>query len=170
MKIIKKVTPNTIGNHLLSLGGGNHLDNMDQVNKYTFHYKIEMSETEFNNLVFLETDTTKKLIELANSRNLSAISAEAVELNEKVLGANWDLEKIVNDAMEMLKSSGGYNLNLPLLRPTKNSECDYGNWYLQDGSHRSLGYSMLINQNETSYLPQCAYIITDEKFDINCVT
>ena len=50
-----------------------------------------------------------------------------------------------------------------LLRDSSNNEKQYGQWHLQDGSHRALAYAMAIKENQVSYSPQLTYLATNQR-------
>ena len=95
MKTIKTVTNIAIEQHLKKIGGGNHKDNMEQVLKYKHCLLVELSESDFFNLVFLDIAQTKQLIDRAGSRKLADIASVANNHPVTNLGLNWDLADII---------------------------------------------------------------------------
>lgn len=162
MKTIKTVTKSLIEAHLLELGGGNQIDNLEQISMFQKHYLVELSKEEFLSLVFLEIDPTRILIKKANSRQLSQIAIIANNQSQRILGSNWDLSEIILKTEEKWLADENYDLPALLIRPSRNDERNFGDWYLQDGSHRSLGYAMKLVNNSSVYRPIKAYLATNE--------
>ncbi|MFA6981299.1 MAG: hypothetical protein WC209_18375 [Ignavibacteriaceae bacterium] len=170
MRIIKKVTIDEIEKHLLLLGGGNHPDNMKQVYEFQNRYLAELTKDDYLNLVFLDSPSTKELIQIAKIRTLKKMGEAANTLNGKKLGTNWDLTKIISDTKIFLETTQGL-VKFPafLLRSSKNDESKLGDWYLQDGSHRALGYAMYLLDNTVDYTIQQTYIVADKELIIENV-
>jgi len=160
MKTIKTVTNIAIEQHLKKIGGGNHKDNMEQVLKYKHCLLVELSESDFFNLVFLDIAQTKQLIDRAGSRKLADIASVANNHPVTNLGLNWDLADIITKTNNFARD----NQEMPaiLLRPAQGNECKFGQWYLQDGSHRSLGYAMALKNKSLVYKPIKAFFVTNE--------
>lgn len=153
-----------IEEHLVSLGKGNHEDNMKQVADAPNHYLVELSEHEFRNLVFLQTRTVATIAPTGEDRRLESVAHRALKLSEdqRVLGPNWDIRSIVEKTLFWLGGPDRGVLPALLVRDTKGGEkklplCE---WYLQDGSHRALGYMMAVVSGQTDYRPQLAYCAT----------
>jgi hypothetical protein len=59
----------------------------------------------------------------------------------------------------------GGRLEPLVLCESRNGEETYGQWYIQDGSHRALAYATLVLSNETEYAPQEAYCaMSDQRY------
>jgi len=162
MKIIKPVTKSIIESHLIEVGDGNQKDNFEQISIYQNYYLAQLTKEDFLSLVFLEIEPTKALIKKANSRQLAKIAVAANNENLQYLGPNWDLSKIILNTEKLVQSKNGFDLPALLIRPSRNGELSFGAWYLQDGSHRSLGYAMKIVSNLLEYRPIKTYLVTNE--------
>ena len=116
----------------------------------------------------INMSSTEEIIYKANSRTLKNVAKVANTLKGKKLDDNWDLATIINLTEKSLSSSQN-SLKFPpiLLRPSREGEIRYGDWYLQDGSHRALGYAMLLLDALVEYNIQEAYILTDKELKID---
>ena len=165
MNIIETVSKVVMIQHLVSLGCGNHTGNMKELglrevdNRFN-HYLAELNEDEFFKLVFLHTDELACIVPNTKNRSLIIAAQNALcQLKIKPrLNTNWDLENIEEMTSIWLKR----NCPLPalVLRDSRNSECKTGEWYLQDGSHRALGYCMAILCKSTDYQTVKVFIAT----------
>ncbi len=166
MQFIREATKDEIETYLKSLGGGNHTDNMKQLGGEISLCLFLLDESEFMSLVFLSNTSIKKLMETNSNRKLGEIARVAINSKMEKLGANWNLKKVYEKTEQFLQISETNELPPILLRDARGSECKHGDWYLQDGSHRALGYAMAIHKDLTNYTHQYAYIATNRN-DLN---
>lgn len=174
INIIKKSSIEEIEGHLISLGRGNHLDNMQSIsflpNDTTpNYYLISLSEDEFFNLIFLQNDEVLIIAPRGQDRRLRAVATRALEaLNsgDSRLSGNWDLASIYNRIMDLLRDGSTYELPPLLLRDARGTELEYKGtkWYIQDGSHRALAYAMAVLKREETYRSINAYCATANEF------
>ena len=161
--MIRHATIDEIEAHLRALGAGNHEDNMKIVREFPRHYLLTLTESDFQNLVFLQTRTLSKLVPPDSDRRLAAVARRASRLlpAEANLGSNWDITATVTRFRDAYPSP---SCDLPafVLRDTRGSERQWAaeGWYLQDGSHRALAYCMAIVAGEMQYSPQLAFCAT----------
>lgn len=80
MKKLKETTIEEIEHYLVSLGRGNHEDNMERVREGEFFYEIELSELEFRSLTFCPIENTHPICPLRKDRRLIAVGKRAVAL------------------------------------------------------------------------------------------
>ncbi len=164
--MIRRATIDEIEAHLLKLDGGNHEDNMKIIRGFPRHYLLTLSESEFHNLVFLQTTTIFKIVPRGSDRRLAAVAQRASQLppTEANLGSNWDITATVARFRNNYLTQTPVDLRTLVLRDTRNSECQWteDGWYLQDGSHRALAYSMEILTRKIQYFPQLAFCATSK--------
>jgi len=168
MKLIAEVAPEVITQHLIALGCGNHPNNLKEFGllpeSFGFkHYLTEIDEAEFFGLVFQHTPDLSPLVPDVNIRPLRIAAQNALgQLKVKPrLNANWDLTLIEERTTAWL--ARGTPLPALALRDSRGSELITGQWYLQDGCHRALGYAMaILKYPSVTYRPLKAYIATTE--------
>jgi hypothetical protein len=162
--MIRSATIEEIERHLISLGGGNHVDNMKVIRKFPRHYQMSLTETELNELVFLQRSTVSKIVPPNSDRRLKAVAQRARELSptEATLGSNWDITVLITRFRQFSLSEPKIHLPALVLRDTHGTESDWspGGWYLQDGSHRALAYCMMILAGEMEYQEQLVFCAT----------
>lgn len=156
MIVIAHTSLQSIENHLLSLGGGNHPDNMERLARFDGHYLVSLAENEFLDLVFLQNDDVAKIAPRGCSRALSAVAERGIALGQPRLASNWDLADNLRRMREKLTSRSVFHEPLVICE-ARNGEEQCGPWYIQDGSHRALAYTTLMLLKETPYEPQTAY-------------
>jgi hypothetical protein len=162
MLIIKKVTKKEIEDYLFSLGERNIKDNLNQLHNVKNHYHVTLSEKDFKALVFVKNSSTSSLT--ANGRTLLRVSEYVRKHLPELSSTNWDLNKVLERTADLLKTANNYNFKV-LLRRSRGSEKMHGEWYIQDGNHRALGYQTAILNGLTSFNTQEAYIVTDEELN-----
>jgi len=156
--------------HLMSLGGGNHQDNMQSISFLPDegtpnYYLISLSEDEFFNLVFLQNNEVLAISPRGEDRRLRAVGTRALDLlntGGNRLSENWNLESNYNRFISFVRDRKAYELPALVLRDARGSELEYegARWYLQDGSHRALANAMAILRRESRYQPISAYCAT----------
>lgn len=161
MKIVKKADIKEIEQELRKLGGGNHDDNMKALNKFPNHYLVELSESDFLEVVFLQSKEVSLICPSGQNRRLKAVAERAKLSTRRKPSENWDLDQIMELTGKLLRSPKA-DMGPIFLRDAQGSECQYGRWYLQDGSHRALGYAIALITKETTYSPIQAYCATQK--------
>jgi len=170
MRVIRSVSIDEIEDHLESLGNCNHSDNMGRVREHPFHALVELDESDFGNLVFLANSTVRPICPCMGDRRLRKVAECALEklkAGNGYLGANWDLAKVAEKSSAFLRDNEAACLPTLVLRDLRGSERKIpdARWYLQDGCHRALGYSMKVLEGEAVYSKQTAFVATaGEKF------
>jgi hypothetical protein len=170
--MIRTATVQQIEEHLISLGGGNHDDNMARVREYPRHYLISLTEQQFRDLVFLQNPTTAKITPHNSDRRLVAVAQRALELPrpESKLGPNWDIAANFDRFRQAISRESVPELPALLLRDLRGSSesrWSPGGWYLQDGSHRALSYCMAILAGELDFITQSAYCATSMQLAVS---
>lgn len=161
MRMIREATAEEIDQHLKRLGGGNHSDNMTIVSRVKKYSLVELSEEDFSQLVFLQSDAVIRICPRGGNRCLYEVAFRALEVAEpRQLGPDWNLEEIVQKTAEFL--AGQRPAETLLIREATQGEKQFGPWYLQDGSHRALGYAMAIVGSGIPYEPWLAYSCAEE--------
>jgi len=165
MLITASATVDEAERHLLDLGGGNHTDNMRQIRAHERLYRADLAEADFWQLVFLETATTARLTHANHARRLRVVAEAARALGYPRLGPNWDLHEI-RDRTKAARA-GLPHLRLPalLLRDARDGELQFGRWYLQDGSHRALGYATGLLDWNLRYTNQVVFLATNHAYE-----
>ena len=156
------MTQNEVVQHLLRMGAGNHGDNVRVLEQFTHVFLTELSEQEFLDLVFLQTSPLEMICPRGADRRLKAVATRALTISQPRLGANWDLDDVRQRTEDALRFAQGFQALL--LREAKHSELNHGIWYLQDGSHRALGYSIAFLGGRISYTAVTAYVCTSQTF------
>lgn len=156
MKIIKDTDLETVEQHLIHLGSGNHRDNMMRLGRFDRHCIVEFAEEDFFRLVFLQNDEVLKIAPRGSERTLRAVAQRAILLGDARLSANWDLGDNLRRMRESLARDDGLKQPLVVCE-ARDGEQQFGPIYLQDGSHRALAYATLILMNEAHYLPLSAF-------------
>ena len=160
MEVVRKTCVEEIESHLLRLGGKNQQDNMQSIRHFPFFYVLRLSQSEFHGLVFLQCSGLHAIVPLDQNRRLQAVAERAVILGRARLSDNWDLGEIRDRFDELRTEREAPILPSLLLRDARANEMQHGPWYLQDGSHRTLGYAIAILEQKVSYVPQLAYLAT----------
>jgi hypothetical protein len=155
MRWIRVATVGEIDQHLKRLGGGNHIDNMTVVSGFKRHSLVELSEEDFSHLLFLQSDDVVQICPRGGDRRLYAVALRALGAESPRLGPNWNLGEIMQQTNEILM--GQRSAEPLLIREANEVEKHFGPWYLQDGTHRALGYAMAILGSKTAYEPWMAY-------------
>ncbi len=167
MKVIRTSTNEEIENHLLTLGGGNQEDNMKQVNAAPNHFLIELAENDFRNLVFF---ALKGLVPPHGTRTLEkvALLAASMPSSDRFINSNWDLNLVFEKTDIFLKTNTKAFQSL-VLRDVRDSGSEFesapNGYYLQDGSHRALGYCVAMITHGVPYHPQSAYLATKKSLN-----
>ena len=156
MRIIKEVGLNTVEQHLLQLGAGNHRDNMMRLRRFDRHCSMELAEEDFFGLVFLQNDEVLKIAPRGYDRTLRTVAERAITQGEARLSGNWDLGKNLRRMRESLAEGNAPREPLVICE-ARDGEWQFGPFYLQDGAHRALASATLILLNETPYKPQSAF-------------
>src|SRR5690349_18624894 len=119
MRILAVSSPEEIEHHLVALGAGNHSDNLEQIRAHKLLYRADIVEADFWELVFLETDATRRLTRASHDRRLRAVARAARALGDHNLGSNWDLHTLMEQT-EAIRA-GRSQLQLPtfLLRDAR---------------------------------------------------
>lgn len=145
-----------IEKHLRHLGAGNHSDNMACLRQFQCYLCIAMNEEDFLDTVFLQNYEVQTIAPQGRSRTLRDVARRAIDSKLRVLSLNWDLDRNL-ERMRSQLASGGICLDSLVLRETRTGEKEHGAWYVQDGSHRSLAYAMLVLMGEVQYVQQIAF-------------
>jgi len=156
LRIIKDADLETVEQHLIHLGSGNHHDNMMRLGRFDRHCIVEFAEEDFFRLVFLQNDEVLKIAPRGSDRTLRAVGRRAILLGEVRLSPNWDLGENLRRMRECLAKDDGLKQPLVVCE-ARDGEQQFGPFYLQDGSHRALAYATLILTNEVHYLPLSAF-------------
>jgi hypothetical protein len=162
MMAIEQVSLEVIENHLLHLGGGNHCDNMERLERFEFHCLVSLVEEEFFGLVFLQNDDVIRIAPRGDDRTLRAVARRTISLGQPRLSANWNLSENLSQMRKELGRRGIFRDALVICE-TRDGEEEYGPWYLQDGSHRALACATLTFLNEAQYEQQVAYCSMSER-------
>lgn len=153
--------------HLFLLGGGNHPDNMRRLAAFPNFFLMELEEGDFWDLVFLQNEDVLLLAPRGSDRRLRAVAVRALRIREAVLSPNWSLPRIANHTMAQNPERPGFSLQPLILRDASVSERHNGGaWYIQDGSHRALGYARAVLWFDVPYQNQLAYCATVSQLDI----
>lgn len=164
MEIVHLVQIDEIEEHLIKHGRGNHEDNMRQVRDASAWFLGKISEQEFKSLIFLESTEVASIMPPGLDRRLEAVATRAIELpsDGTRLSGNWDIGKIEEKTEVWLADPESPDLPALLLRDVRGGESKWevNGWYLQDGSHRALGYLMAIMKEATTYCPVRVYCAT----------
>ncbi len=156
MTVIRPMKLDEIEEHLIRLGAGNHSDNMARLRQYQCYLCMAMNEDDFLSTVFLQNEEVLTIAPRGDSRSLRNVASRAIDSKLRVLSSNWDLNRNL-ERMRRQLASGDICLDSPVLCETRTSEKKHGAWYLQDGSHRSLAYAMLVLMGEVQYGQQIAF-------------
>lgn len=164
MKTIREASIFEIEHHLVDLGSGNHVDNMEQVSEAPRHLLVELSEEDFRSLIFVESEEVASIMPLGRDRRLEMVVARAIGLpkEHRALSENWNIDHIEQATNKWLTERNSSQLPTLLLRDLRDGEKQWAQngWYLQDGAHRSLGFLMAVMRGLTNYEPQQAYCAT----------
>jgi hypothetical protein len=152
--LLRKSNIGEIESQLDLFGRGNHTDNMRVLREFSRFYIVELDESEFINLIFLQNEHVLEICPPGKDRKLKAVALRALKVKNPVLHANWDLGHVAARTEEALASPP---LRALVLRPTRSSEVKYGDWYIQDGSHTALGYAMALLSGKSKFLTVRAY-------------
>jgi len=164
-------SPDEIRDHLSRLGG-NLADNLlslgiDPVVVSMKHYFVSLREEDFLGMVFLQNDHVRRIVPNGSDRSLSSVVRNAIVAlqSSPFLHSNWQLDKIY---AETIRTNGQFK---PLaLRDSKpSSELPFGEFYLQDGCHRALGYAMALNNHTLIYEVKEAYLSTRKILNIGLI-
>lgn len=168
MLLIKRCTIQDIEEHLISLGSDNHRDNLESISSFSYFYFIRLDISQFWSLIFLQNDEVLQICPRGEDRKLKEVAKRALLINEPHLSSNWDVIENYNKFILYEPRSEDFQLKPLLLRDAKDSETQYGRWYIQDGSHRSLAYSMFLLKEKEIYRDQYAFCATHQSyFDSN---
>jgi len=163
--MVRTATVQEIEEHLKRLGAGNHIDNMNQVRRFSHHYSLTLNADDFFSLVFCEIPEVSRIVPSQSDRRLRAVAERAIKLSESdtYLGSNWDIAEIKSRSLTASVNVPGYQIPALLLRDVGRSEAKWSpnGWYLQDGAHRALGYAMMVLEGRISYRSQSAYCATN---------
>ena len=160
MRDIRKITRDAIEASLVQLGSGNHDDNLCVLRAFRHYYHASLEEEEFYALVFLVNDSVRRIVPPGADRRLRAVASRAIALDGIELGPNWDLADIRNRTAEFFETVG--EPSPLLLRDVHDSETKHGGrWYLQDGSHRALGFAIALVEHKAEYFPWPAHLATN---------
>ncbi len=163
MQVVRKTSAEEIESHLLELGGKNQQDNMQSIRPFQFFYLLRLSEDDFFGLVFLQRPELHAMVPPCDDRRLCAVAERAMAIGRAKLYADWDLGLIHDHFSDLQEKQEVPPVTALLLRDSNNNEKRYGQWYLQDGSHRALAYAMAIKENQVSYSPQLTYLATNQR-------
>lgn len=165
MEVVREASAGEIETHLVQLGSGNHHDNLMRVAEHPERYLVELTLADFNNLIFLQIPGLMKIVPRDHDRRLVAVAARALSLAapERCLTSNWDLRLV----SERFRACGLSSHEAPLppllirdVRGDSERQWAANGWYLQDGSHRGLGYCMAILAGEIEFSGQTAFCVT----------
>lgn len=123
------------------------------------HFLTELFEKDFFDLVFLQSSDIAAICPREQDRTLRAVAYRAVHSTKRQLSPNWDLDQ-VNCRIEELLCTPAPSISPLFLRDARDSERVFGRWYLQDGSHRALGYAVAVLTHRTPYSPVNAFCAT----------
>ena len=82
MKIVKETELETVEQHLVHLGAGNHRDNMTRLRRFDHHCIVELTEEDFLGLVFLQSDEVLNIAPRGYDRTLRAAAKRAIMLGD----------------------------------------------------------------------------------------
>jgi hypothetical protein len=158
-KILRTVALEEIESSLIDLGGGNHADNMKVLRGFSRYFLVELSEVEFLSLVFLQNEHILSICPRGGDRSLRSVAQSALKTRSPNLHANWNLDDVKKRTRDYLAS--GTPFRPLILRDAQQSELQYGEFYIQDGSHTALGYAIALLSNTVTYSPRSAYLATN---------
>jgi hypothetical protein len=138
---------------LRRLGARNHTDNMRRLAGHARYFLAEFTEPEFMSFVFLQSDEVSAIAPRQADRTLASVAIRALQVQSRVLSSNWNLEQVLAATLERLDAP----CRPLVVRRTIQSECRFGAWYIQDGSHTALGYAMALLTYRVRYKPVVAY-------------
>ena len=159
--ILKTVTLEEIESSLVDFGGGNHADNMNVLREFPRYFLVELSEAEFFALVFLQNDHVLSICPRGGDRSLRSVAQRALKVSSPDLHANWNLGEVIKRTQEHLVA--GLPFRPLILRDARQSELQFGEFYVQDGSHTALGYAMALLSSLTTYSSRPAYLATNRE-------
>ena len=161
---IRLISLDEIEGHLSRLGRGNHCDNLKRLQRFAYFGSVTLGEAEFLNLVFLQNGEVARIVPERQDRKLRSVAQRAINLGQPRLSDNWDLAENLDRMRNKLGNRGG-RLEPLVLCEARDGEEMYGHWYIQDGSHRALGYATLLLLKEVCYDDQEAYCaMSDQKY------
>lgn len=140
------------------LGSRNHEDNLDALRRYSHYYLVELLESEFLGLVFLQNEHVLTICPRNEDRSLWAVAEPALVVENPNLHENWNLDEVKSHTERVLQEGA---LRPLVLRPSHPDELQHGSWYLQDGSHTALGYAMTLLSQKGPYASVRAYVATN---------
>lgn len=161
MITIEQTSLQVVEDHLLRLGGGNQRDNMERLRAFECHCSVSLSEEESLGLVFLQSHEVARIAPPGCDRTLRAVAQRAIDLGQPKLSDNWDLASNLSQMREKLLSGSIYEALV--ICEARGGEERYGQWYLQDGSHRALAFATLMLLSEARYERQKAYCSMSRK-------
>ena len=82
LKIVKETELETVEQHLVHLGAGNHRDNMTRLRRFDHHCIVELTEEDFLGLVFLQSDEVLNIAPRGYDRTLRAAAKRAIMLGD----------------------------------------------------------------------------------------
>ncbi len=169
MRQCQPVTSDAIERHLEALGAGNHSDNLGVLRQFRYYCRLVLTEAEFFGLVFLQNAEVRSISPTNSDRTLRAVAQRALALRHSRLSLNWDIAAIrstFRELRELYPLMTTVRLPELLLRDARGSEAAFGDWYLQDGSHRALGYALELLDGRQTYVPQAAFIATGRPAEV----
>jgi hypothetical protein len=158
VRLIEPATLKEIEMFLLDLGGGNHEDNMNALRGFPRYFLVELSEVDFFSLVFLQNNHVLPICPRGADRSLRSVAERALKIDSPHLHVNWNLAEVIRQTQEHLVAD--MPIRPLVLRDARQSELQYGQFYIQDGCHTALGYAMVILSDNSSYFPPHAYLAT----------
>jgi hypothetical protein len=157
MIVIDQTSLQVVEDHLLHLGRGDHCDNMKRLQRFECHCSVSLAEEEFLGLVFLQNREVARIAPPGCNRTLRVVAQRAIDLGQPKLSGNWDLAGNLRQMREKLLSGSIYQEALVICEARGDGEERYGQWSLQDGSHRALAFATLMLLLDARYEPQKAY-------------
>lgn len=158
MRVLRVVDRAELGRFLESQG--NRDDNLAQLRAHAHVDEVELDECDFVGLVFMQTSAVWLIAPRGVSRRLIEVARRAGVLPQEALALapNWDLRVCTDKCRDVVRK--GNDLGHLFIRESREGEAQHGPWYLQDGSHRALGFALGLLAREWDYVPIRAFRVS----------
>ena len=161
MRVLSQITMEGVEEHLLKLGGGNHIDNMNVLRSFPRYSRVTLRKAEYLSLVFLQNSEVLEIAPPGGDRRLGAVAARALRVADHRLSRNWNWRRLLQQTTDLHPTQRGFRLPELLLRDVHDSESQFGaEWYIQDGCHRAPGYAMVVLSGRAIYVDQTSICAT----------
>ena len=162
MRLIRKSSIKEVFNFLGRLASEGCVEgyNVHYLSRFSDFSLVEIDETEFWNLIFLNTWEVQAFYPESSSitnRRLRSVVRIANLKGDVNFSNNWDIGVIRRKTREFLDRHAMDDLPPIVLIPYKNS------YYIQDGNHRCLGLAMAILNKKVDFKPIKAFMAIDEE-------